>query len=144
MLLQRCLWRMLFVLLLILQSSVGLAQSDPTPASQRNFMIFFKWNSAELTTRDKETIAQAARHAKRLIDRQGTVSVRGYVDTSMPPQRSSVLSERMAKVVRDELVRDGIAPAVITYVGVGKAQLLKETGEGVREPLNRRVEIRIQ
>jgi len=142
--LQRYLWKMLFVLLLTLKPSVGLAQSDPTPAPQRNFMIFFKWNSAELTTRDKETIAQAARHAKRLIDRQGTVSVRGYVDTSMPPQRSSVLSERMAKVVRDELVRDGIAPAVITYVGVGKAQLLKETGEGVREPLNRRVEIRIQ
>jgi hypothetical protein len=33
---------MLFVLLLTLKSSVGLAQSDPTPAPQRNFMIFFK------------------------------------------------------------------------------------------------------
>jgi outer membrane protein OmpA-like peptidoglycan-associated protein len=50
----------------------------------------------------------------------------------------------MAEVVRDELVRDGIASAVITYVGAGKAQLLKETAEGVHEPLNRRVEIRIQ
>jgi hypothetical protein len=29
-------------------------------------------------------------------------------------------------------------------MGVDKAQLLKETAEGVREPLNRRVEIRIQ
>ena len=135
---------MLFVLLLTLKSSVGLAQSDPTPAPQRNFTIFFKWNSAELTTRDKETIAQAAMHAKRLLDRQGTVSVRGYVDTSMSPLRSSALSERMAEVVRDELVRDGIAPTIITYVGVGKAQFLKATAEGVREPLNRRVEIRIQ
>ena len=97
-LLQRYLWKMLFVLLLTLISSVGLAQSDPAPAPQRNFMIFFKWNSAELTTRDKETIADAAMHAKRLIDRQGTVSVRGYVDTSLSQQRSSALSERMARV----------------------------------------------
>jgi hypothetical protein len=46
----------------------------------------------------------------------------------------------MANVVRDELVWDGIAPAVIT-IGVGKAQFLKYTAEGVRELLNRRVEI---
>jgi outer membrane protein OmpA-like peptidoglycan-associated protein len=127
-------WKMLFVPLLTLKSSVGLGQSDPTPAPQRNFTIFFMWNSAELTTRDKETIAQAATHAKRLMDRQGTVTVRGYVDTSMSEQRSSALSERMAKAVRDELLLDSIAPAAITYGGVGKAQLLEATAEGVRKP----------
>jgi len=42
------------------------------------------------------------------------------------------------------LVRDGVPPTAITVIGKGETQLLVPTGDGVREPQNRRVEIVIQ
>ena len=83
-------------------------------------------------------------NAKNLMDLRGWVEVRGYVDTSMSEQKSVTLSENMAKAVCDELIRDGLDPNRVTYSGQGKTQLLKQTPDGVREPINRRVEIRIQ
>lgn len=88
-------------------------------------------------------IAQAATNAKNLMGLRGRVDVRGYVDTSMSKAKSNALSERMAKAVRDELVRDGIDAEKVDYSGQGKTQLLKQTPDGVREPINCRVEIRI-
>ena len=141
---RRRFWQFAMVLPLIFEPSTAQPQKGQIPAPQRTFMIFFRWNSADLTARDKQVIAQAAMHAKRLMDRQGQVDVRGYVDTSMSRQKSAILSERMAKAVRNELVRDGIDAEVVSYSGQGKTQLLKQTADGVREPINCRVEIRIQ
>ncbi len=97
-----------------------------------------------ISPRDKDLIAQAAMNAKNLMGLQGRVQVRGYVDTSMSVQKSAILSEGMAKAVCDELVRDGIHVDRIDYSGQGKTQLLKQTRDAVREPVNRRVKIRIQ
>jgi outer membrane protein OmpA-like peptidoglycan-associated protein len=54
------------------------------------------------------------------------------------------LSLRRANAVKDALIRDGVPSAAITVVGVGKAGLLVQTADGVREPQNRRVEIIIE
>jgi OOP family OmpA-OmpF porin len=141
---RRRFWPLAMALPLMFEPLTAWPQKDQIPAPQRAFMIFFRWNSADLTARDKQVIAQAAMHAKRLMDRQGHVDVRGYVDTSMSARNSAILSERMAKAVRDQLVRDGIDAGVVHYSGQGKTLLLKQTADGVREPINRRVEIRIQ
>ena len=141
---RRRFWPLAMALPLMFEPLTAWPQKDQISAPQRAFMIFFRWNSADLTARDKQVIAQAAMHAKRLMDRQGHVHVRGYVDTSMSARNSAILSERMAKAVRDQLVRDGIDAGVVHYSGQGKTLLLKQTADGVREPINRRVEIRIQ
>jgi OmpA-OmpF porin, OOP family len=141
---RRRFWQLAMVLPLMFEPLTAWPQKDQIPAPQRTFMIFFRWNSADLMARDKQVIAQAAMHAKRLMDRQGQVDVRGYVDTSMSARKSAILSERMAKAVRDQLIRDGIDAGVVHYSGQGKTLLLKQTADGVREPINRRVEIRIQ
>ena len=44
----------------------------------------------------------------------------------------------------DALVRDGVSASAITVIGMGEKGLLVPTGDGVREPQNRRVEIVIQ
>jgi len=51
------------------------------------------------------------------------------------------LSLRRANVVKDALVQQGVPAGAVNAVGVGKAGLLVQTGDGVREPQNRRVEM---
>jgi OOP family OmpA-OmpF porin len=51
------------------------------------------------------------------------------------------LSERRARVVAAELVRDGVPQNAIDMHAYGDTHLLVPTGPGVREPQNRRVEI---
>ena len=48
---------------------------------------------------------------------------------------------RRADAVAGELVRNGVPRDVIAIKGYGETQLLMPTGQGVREPQNRRVEI---
>jgi OOP family OmpA-OmpF porin len=140
---RRGLWQLTIVLPLLIEPTAA-TQKRQVPAPQRNFTIFFGWNSAVIPPRNKDVVAQAAMNAKNLMDLRGWVEVRGYVDTWMSEQKSDTLSENMAKAVCDELIRDGVDPNRVTYSGQGKTQLLKQTPDGVREPINRRVEIRIQ
>jgi len=51
------------------------------------------------------------------------------------------LSERRARTVAAELVRDGVPQNAISMHAYGDTKLLVPTGPGVREPQNRRVEI---
>jgi hypothetical protein len=44
----------------------------------------------------------------------------------------------------DALVREGVPTRAITVIGKGESQLLVPTGDNVREPQNRRVEIVVQ
>jgi OOP family OmpA-OmpF porin len=141
---RRGFWHLTIVLSLLIQPSAAWPQKRQVPAPQRTFTIFFDWNSATIPSRYKDVVAQAAMNAKNLMDLRGWVEVRGYVDTSMSEQKSVTLSENMAKAVCDELIRDGLDPNRVTYSGQGKTQLLKQTPDGEREPINRRVEIRIQ
>ena len=139
---RRGFWRATIALLIV--PFAAWPQRRQVPASQRDFTIFFGRNSTVISARDKAVIAQAATNAKNLMDLRGRVEVRGYVDTSMSKEKSYALSERMARAVRDELVRDGIDADIVDYSGEGKTQLLKQTPDGVRDPINCRVQIRIQ
>jgi hypothetical protein len=55
---------------------------------------------------------------------------------------SSTSSETSPRT--DALVRDGVPAQAISVIGIGEQGLLVPTGDGVREPQNRRVEIVIQ
>jgi OOP family OmpA-OmpF porin len=72
------------------------------------------------------------------------IEVNGYTDTSGTPQYNQGLSVRRARAVQAELVRDGVPQNAITIQGFGENNLLVPTGNGVREPQNRRVEIIIR
>jgi len=69
------------------------------------------------------------------------LKVTGYTDTVGTVPYNLKLSVRRANSVDHQLVEDGIPADTITIEGKGKSDLLVPTGDGVREPKNRRAVI---
>jgi outer membrane protein OmpA-like peptidoglycan-associated protein len=118
------------------------APVGPTPVADlgaKTFLMFFDRNKADLTARSEAVVKDAANYSTRT---QYTSSdVDGDADTSGMPQYNMGLSERRARVVAAELVRDGVPQNAISMHAYGDTKSLVPTGPGVREPQNRRVEI---
>lgn len=111
----------------------------PPPPEVSAFMVFFDWDRTELSTQAVATIRQAAVAFKT---RGATrVTAIGHTDTSGPPDYNMQLSLRRASVVKAALLREGVAETSVVTIGRGEDGLLVQTGDGVREPQNRRAEI---
>ena len=121
---------------------LGACASEPPPPPPQAFMVFFDWDSAKLSDASMNVLEQARDAWKA---KQGArITATGHTDTTGTPAYNIALSLRRANVVKDNLVRLGVAAAAITTVGRGEQGLLVQTGDGVREPQNRRVEIVLQ
>src|SRR5262245_36147995 len=120
--------------------------ATPPPAPQSvappSFMVFFDWDSASLS----EASLNVVRQASSAFKSKGSARIRatGHTDTSGPEAYNMALSLRRANAVKNALVREGVPTQAITVIGMGEKGLLVPTGDGVREPQNRRVEIVIQ
>ena len=115
------------------------APAPAPPPITRDFLVFFDWDSANLTPQALAILQQAADAARQL----GGVRVvaTGHADRSGPAAYNVRLSQRRADAVRAELVRRGIAGGEIATVAKGETDPLVATPDGVREPQNRRVQI---
>jgi outer membrane protein OmpA-like peptidoglycan-associated protein len=119
------------------------APPPPPPAvAPPSFMVFFDWDRYNLSQQALATIQQAADAFRQKGNARITAT--GHTDTSGPESYNMALSLRRANAVKDALVRDGVPAQAITVIGMGEKGLLVPTGDGVREPQNRRVEIVIQ
>jgi len=114
----------------------------PPMVAPPSFMVFFDWDKSNLSSQALATIQQAAAAFKQKGNARITAT--GHTDTSGPEAYNMALSLRRANAVKDALVRDGVPAQAISVIGMGEKGLLVPTGDGVREPQNRRVEIVIQ
>jgi OOP family OmpA-OmpF porin len=116
----------------------------PAPAAEvsRSYLVFFDWDKATLTDRARQIVSEAAANSTRV--QYTRLEVNGYTDTSGTARYNQGLSVRRAQAVAAELVKDGVPKSAISIQGFGETHLLVPTGEGVREPQNRRVEIIIR
>ena len=106
------------------------------------FLVFFDFDSAELTDTAREVISSAAEAYRDFgIARLQTV---GHTDTSGPDWYNERLSARRAAAVEQALMEAGVPEARIVTTSRGEAEPLVSTGDGVREPQNRRVEINLE
>jgi OmpA-OmpF porin, OOP family len=105
----------------------------------KTFLVFFDWDKADLTARSEGIVRDAANYSTS--SKYTRIDVDGNADTSGTPGYNQGLSERRARVVAAELVRDGVPQSAISMHAYGDTKLLVPTGPGVREPQNRRVEI---
>jgi OmpA-OmpF porin, OOP family len=115
------------------------AEAAPAPTPARSYLVFFDWDKATLSDRARQIIKEAADNSTRV--QYTRIEVNGYTDTSGTRRYNMGLSIRRADAVKAELIKDGVPQSAITVQGFGDTHLLVPTGQGVREPQNRRVEI---
>ena len=81
-------------------------------------------------------ISDAANYAR--AGNATRVVVVGHTDTSGAPAYNVNLSERRAKAVADALVGSGVSQTALSVDFKGETAPAVATGDGVKEPLNRR------
>jgi outer membrane protein OmpA-like peptidoglycan-associated protein len=111
----------------------------PPPRQPRQFIVFFGFNKSNLTPEAARVVADAAAAAKEYGS--ASIMVVGHTDTVGSNSYNNALSMRRSQAVKDGLVAQGIAANAISTGGRGESELMVQTGDGVKEPQNRRATI---
>lgn len=104
-----------------------------------NYIVYFGFDRTDLTDRAIAVINDAVQAVQTMG--ATALSVVGHADTVGSVAYNQDLSERRARRVGDALVQRGIPPSAMVLAGRSELEPAVATGDGVREPLNRRVEI---
>jgi OmpA-OmpF porin, OOP family len=125
-------------------AAVAPAAAVPPAAPLANavYFVFFDFDKSAITPAAQDILNTVVSDARRT--NASRLNVVGHTDTSGSPAYNQGLSERRASAVREALVQRGVPSGQITTRGVGESQPLIATGDGVREPSNRRAEVRFQ
>jgi outer membrane protein OmpA-like peptidoglycan-associated protein len=113
--------------------------APPPPAIPQKFLVFFDFDKSNLRTDAQKIVADAVDYAKK--NGKARITATGHADTSGTPAYNLALSERRANAVKAELARLGISENEVVVLFKGESEPLVATGDGVKEPQNRRVEI---
>jgi outer membrane protein OmpA-like peptidoglycan-associated protein len=118
------------------------AALDSLPPAPLHFVLFFGFDSEELTDESRRLVQDVLAAATQ---RSGAeVVVIGHTDTTGTPAGNVELGLRRAGAVRARLIEAGVPPALISVASHGEAAPLVRTGDDVSEPRNRRVEIAVR
>jgi OOP family OmpA-OmpF porin len=114
----------------------------PPPAAPKQFIVFFGFNKCNITAEADNVLGEAASAAKS----SGAASIRivGHTDTVGSPTYNQNLSECRADAAKANLVGKGISDSSISTSGKGESELMVQTGDGVKEPQNRRATVDLQ
>lgn len=103
--------------------------------------VYFQWGSAEVTSGAQTVLDRLIQ--SRADARTGGITLVGFADRSGPRSYNRELSERRAEQVRRYLAGKGISRDLVAVEAEGETPTLVQTGDGVREPLNRRVRVEL-
>lgn len=114
--------------------------AEATPCDVKLPIVFyFAWNGAQPPA-DAAGVAQVtAQQLKACGWRK--INVAGHADTSGSTEFNQKLSEQRARNVADLLNGAGVPADLMTVQAFGETRPAVNTPDGVREPLNRRVEV---
>lgn len=105
------------------------------------WVVYFDFDRSEITYEGQLEINKAWKAADD--NPNAPMVVMGHTDLASPADYNLGLSQRRARAVVEVLDTLGIDTNRITVGAVGQTQPAVPTPDGVREPLNRRVEIRL-
>ncbi len=112
------------------------------PKPPARFILYFEHDSVDLTP---ESQALLKKVLETIRDRSPVdISVVGHTDTVGKKEYNYALSLKRAVAVASILRRKGVDPSVLDITSHGKDNPLVPTGDQVREPRNRRVEITVR
>ncbi len=105
----------------------------------KNFIVYFGFDKTNLTDAARATVDEVV----AAVNAMGTtaLSLVGHTDTVASGAYNQALSEARARRVSDALSTRGVPAGAMTLAGRSENDLAIATGDNVREPLNRRVEI---
>ena len=109
------------------------------PLAPVSFLLYFLNDSTELTDQSKSLIPDVL----SLINKREyyEISIIGHTDTTGTDEYNMRLSSARAEAVRDALISHGIRSGQMELRYYGKRDPVVPTGDNVREPRNRRVEV---
>ena len=120
----------------------------PKPAPQpvaevpTDYLVFFDWDRDVVTPEARQILQEAAANFSK--GNFSAIQLIGHTDTSGPADYNLGLSQRRAARAAAVLVLQGVPEGKIDISWKGQTQPLVPTGDGVREPQNRRAEIVFQ
>ncbi len=109
------------------------------PKAPKQFIVFFGFNKSNLTPEAQRVVSDAAAAAKEYGS--ASIMVVGHTDTVGSNRYNDALSMRRSAAVKSALVDLGIPASAISTGGKGESELMVQTGDGVKEPQNRRATI---
>jgi outer membrane protein OmpA-like peptidoglycan-associated protein len=114
-------------------------EPEPEPSYVTYYVVFFEFDSSELSNAAKQTLNEAA--ATALEMRPYKVLIRGHTDRAGPDAYNLKLSETRALSVASYLIENGAGRFVIHAEGLGESEPIAKTSDNVRDGRNRRSEI---
>lgn len=115
---------------------------QPMAAENAMFLVFFDWDSSKLDASGQKVLNAVAEEIAR--NNPVNVQIVGHADTSGPSGYNQTLANQRAKTVRSYLTKSGVDAGKITISSRGENELLVDTADNVREPANRRANIRFR
>ena len=109
------------------------------PLAPVSFLLYFLHDSTELTAESKSYIPEVLALVR--IREFYEISIIGHTDTTGNDEFNMKLSSARSVVVRDILLSRGIRASKMELRYHGKRDPVVRTGDNVREPRNRRVEV---
>jgi len=117
------------------------APAPVAPSAPRDFTVLFDFDKANLNPMAQDVVINAIAAAKQY---QSPVLLIGHADTSGPAAYNMALSRKRAETVARAFEKSGVPDVRIIVRAVGEEDLAVATGDGVRNPANRRVTIQIE
>lgn len=125
-----------------------LKAAAPAPAApqkvlkehKRSYLVFFDFDRDNLTANAKKVLSDI--YGKTKGSQKTDFQVVGHADRSGSDNYNLRLSERRASNVKKELTRLGAKSVGVAWKG--ESQPLVPTKDGIREPQNRRAEIKVR
>lgn len=115
----------------------------PASACQRLPSVYFRGGSIVLNPDAHASLQVFAQRALAHLDRIRSIRVVGHSDRTGTARARERISLRRAEVVRSFLIANGIPARLLLAARAGDTEPLTDPSDNVREPLNRRVELKL-
>ena len=134
-----------FIASVALLSSAATAQSACS-SYNLDFVLYFEHEKVTITDQAEAVVDVAIDRVSDAPDycQIARIDITGHTDSSGSSNRNYHLSAAMAAETKDMLTAKGVAPLSYNVIAKGESEPAIDRGEGLREPLNRRVEISIK
>ena len=115
---------------------------DPRSENEtRTYTLYFTLDKSDLNNSAKSQIDRVVRDYR--AGAPVTIVLAGHADRSGGQPYNLSLSRLRSEAVRRRLIQHGVPVQMIEAQAFGESRPKKRTGDGIKEPLNRRVEVTI-